>query len=92
MTAAAELSADELRAKYSRPRDVLRAEAAGGAAAPSSGSSDTLSRVQICSACQAQGIIKKQRGAEVECRRTSVTPAPATISAWPLGRRRRWRH
>merc|ERR1711948_129780 len=66
----AELSADTLRAKYSQPRDEIVAKSARAAPGkPAQGLSadanDRLSKVKICSACNANGTIKRQYGYRV---------------------------
>mmetsp|Transcript_75520 Transcript_75520/g.125927 ORF Transcript_75520/g.125927 Transcript_75520/m.125927 type:complete len:144 (+) Transcript_75520:40-471(+) len=59
-------TAEELRSKWSDPA-IKQAEAAKPKPFKqlSSGSEDKLSRVKICFACQAQGIIKVQNGYRV---------------------------
>ena len=64
---------EALRAKYSRPREQLVAEAnstmarGGGpkAAAPFGGQSDALADIIMCQACGAMGTVKKQYGFRV---------------------------
>ena len=66
-----EIDMEALRAKYSRPRDELRAElaraqpAVGGAAAPKGAMADRLNDLVMCSQCQALGIVKRQYGFRV---------------------------
>ena len=52
-----ELTADELREKYSRPQALP--------VAPRASETSTLDSVKICPTCQAQGLIKQQYGYRV---------------------------